>query len=210
MPSLTNRFRKLKERRKLEGSGDFSSTSNSSLAEPPTSLASNKQQIVTVSSSDGPQSIQTPPHSVVDDTTEKYGLFLVHPTNPAPDNEEGRLGCALDIIAVHGITGSAYDTWTHSNGTFWLKDLIPKDLPGARVFSYAYPAGVFCTFATGTIRSFARCLLESLRGERKSKEVCPLLIFYRNPLFQNTWTQKCILVSFYNSHILRYLIYTSF
>lgn len=170
MQSLTNPFRKLKDRRKLKGQRDLGSTSNSSLAEAPTSLAPNRQETVIASSSDGLRTIQTPPRSVVDDTTEKYGLFLIHPTNPAPKNEEGRLGYALDIVAVHGITGSAYDTWTHSNGTFWLKDLIPKDFPGARVFSYAYPADVFCSFATGTIRSFARSLLECLKGERRSEE----------------------------------------
>ncbi|KAH8745409.1 hypothetical protein BGZ57DRAFT_862505 [Hyaloscypha finlandica] len=170
MESLTNQFRKLKGRRKLKGQKDLGSTANSSLSEPPTNLASNRQETVIASSSDGPQTIPTPPRSVVDDATEKYGLFLIHPTNPAPDNEEDRPGYALDIVAVHGITGSAYNTWTHSNGTFWLKDIIPKDFPGARVFSYAYPADVFCTFATGTIRSFATSLLEGLKGERRSKE----------------------------------------
>lgn len=205
-----NPLRKLKERRKLKGQRDLGSTSNSSLAEPPTNLASNRQETVIASSSDVPRIIQTPPPSVVDDTTEKYGLFLIHPTNPAPNNEEDRLGYALDIVAVHGITGSAYDTWMHSNGTFWLKDLIPKDFPGARVFSYAYPADVFCTFATGTIKSFARSLLEGLKGERRSKEVCPLFICQINPLLQNTSTQKNILVSFYISHILRSSVYPSF
>jgi hypothetical protein len=102
---------------------------------------------------------------------------LIHLTNIAPNNEEDRLGYDLDIITVYGITGSAYNTWTHNNGTFWLKDLIPKDFPGVRVFSYTYPADVFYTFATGTIRSFARSLLEGLKGERRSKEVCPLLIY---------------------------------
>jgi len=176
MQSLTKPFRKLKERRKLKGQRDLGSTSNSSLSESPINLASNRQETVTASPCDGSQTIQTPPCPVVDDTTDKYGLFLIHPINPAPDNEEDRLGYALDIVAVHGITGSAYDTWTHSNRTFWLKDLIPNDFPGARVFSYAYPADVFCTFATGTIRSFARSLLEGLKGERRSKEVCPLFI----------------------------------
>jgi hypothetical protein len=210
MESLTKPFRKLKERRRLKGQGDLSSTSNSSLAEPPTSLASNRQEAMIASSSDGPRTIQIPRRSAVDDTAEKYGLFLIHPTNPAPTNGEDRLGYALDIVAVHGITGSAYDTWTHNNGTFWLKDLIPEEFPGARVFSYAYPADIFCTFATGTIRSFARSLLEGLKGERRSKDVCPLFICYRNPLLQNTSTETNTLVSSCDSHIPRSSIYPSF
>ncbi|KAH6712631.1 hypothetical protein BKA61DRAFT_485684 [Leptodontidium sp. MPI-SDFR-AT-0119] len=89
---------------------------------------------------------------------------------PASDDDDDRVGNSLDIVAVHGITGNAYDTWIHGNGTFWLQDLIPKDLPGVRVFSYGYPADVFCTFATGTIDTFARSLLESLKRERRSKD----------------------------------------
>jgi hypothetical protein len=143
---------------------------------------------VIASLSDGPRTIQTPPRSVVDDATEKYRLFLIHPIYLALDNEKDMLGYAFDIIVVYGITGSAYNTWTHSNRTFWLKDLIPKNFLGARVFSYAYPVDVFCTFATGTIRLFIRSLLEGLKGKRRSKEVCPLFIYLRNLLLQNTST----------------------
>lgn len=77
----------------------------------------------------------------------------------------------MDIVAVHGITGDAYDTWTHDNGNFWLRDLVPKDLPGVRVFSYGYPAEVFCTFNTGNLDTYARSLLEGLKRERRKKEV---------------------------------------
>ncbi|PMD49359.1 uncharacterized protein K444DRAFT_549306 [Hyaloscypha bicolor E] len=102
--------------------------------------------------------------------TEKYGLFPLHPSVSAPGDVEDQETNSLDIVAVHGIMGDAYDTWTHDNGNFWLRDLIPKDLPGARVFSYGYPASVFCTFSTGTLDEYARDLLEKLKGERRKKE----------------------------------------
>jgi len=175
MNFIKKQTKKLKGGRKLKEEGDLGSTSNSSLAISPSNLAINRQETVIASSSDELRTIQSPHCSVVDDSTEKHGLFLIHLPNPASDEEE-RLGYAFDIVAVHGITGNAYDTWTHSNKTFWLKDFLPKDFPGARVFSYAYPADVFCTFATGSIRSFARSLLEGLRGERRSKDVCSLFI----------------------------------
>jgi len=57
------------------------------------------------------------------------------------------------------------------NGNFWLRDLVPKDLPGVRVFSYGYPAEVFCTFNTGNLDTYARSLLEGLKRERRKKEV---------------------------------------
>lgn len=78
---------------------------------------------------------------------------------------------ALDIIAVHGITGDAYDTWTHQNGALWLRDFLPKDFPGARVFSFGYDAEVFCSRNTGDIASFARTLLEDILRERQEEKV---------------------------------------
>lgn len=83
--------------------------------------------------------------------------------------------CALDIIAVHGITGDAYNTWRHENGTIWLRDLLPQDFPGARVFSFGYDARVFCSRSTGNIESFARTLLNDIQRERQEGKVISLL-----------------------------------
>jgi hypothetical protein len=104
---------------------------------------STEQQIDTGPSIDAQQTAHAAPHSsTLDrtiDRTEKYGLFQLHPPIRTPSDIEDRETNSLDIVAVHGITGDAYDTWTHDNGNFWLRDLIPKDLPGVRVFSYGYP-----------------------------------------------------------------------
>jgi hypothetical protein len=103
--------------------------------------------------------------------TEKYGLISLHSSISTPGDVEDQDTNPLDIVAIHGITGDAHDTWTHDNGNLWLRDLIPKDLPGVRVFSYGYPAEVFCTLSTGTLDTFARSLLEGLKRERRKKEV---------------------------------------
>jgi hypothetical protein len=81
----------------------------------------------------------------------------------------------LDIVAVHGITGDAYDTWTHDNGKLWLRDFLPEDFPGARVFSFGYDAEVFCSRSKGNIESFARSLLEGLTRERIEENVATLV-----------------------------------
>lgn len=91
--------------------------------------------------------------------------------------EERGIGSAsgsypVDIVALHGITGDAFDTWTAPNDILWLRDFLPQDLPGARVFSYGYDASVFFTRAAGDIDSFARTLLESIK-QRRSGEVSP-------------------------------------
>jgi hypothetical protein len=123
---------------------------------------------------DPPGTWQGPALDRANNRIEKYGLFPLHPPVNTLGDVEDQETYALDIVAVHGITGNAYDTWIHDNGNFWLRDLIPKDLPGVRVFSYGYPAEVFCTLSIGTLDTFARSLLEGLKRERRKKEVRPI------------------------------------
>ncbi|KAI0439883.1 hypothetical protein F4803DRAFT_529566 [Xylaria telfairii] len=47
---------------------------------------------------------------------------------------------SLDIVAVHGLNGHREKTWTAANSVHWLRDLLPKDLPGVRVLSWGYDA----------------------------------------------------------------------
>jgi hypothetical protein len=97
---------------------------------------------------------------------DKYGLF--------PLNEDNGLQAPkynVDIVAVHGLGGDAYTTWTHDNGTLWLRDSLLKDLPNARVFTYGYDSTFVFSRGTSTLRDFARALLEDVRSERRLSEV---------------------------------------
>ena len=78
---------------------------------------------------------------------------------------------AIDVVAVHGLGGDAYKTWTHANKTLWLKDFLPKDLPGARVFTFNYNSAFCFSRETGGLRTYARVLLECIRCERTRPEV---------------------------------------
>ena len=101
---------------------------------------------------------------------DKYGLILL--------NEDTGLQAPkynVDIVAVHGLGGHAYTTWTHDNGTLWLRDSLPKDLPSARVFTYGYDSTFVFSRGTSTLRDFARALLEDVRSERRLPEVCDSL-----------------------------------
>ncbi|KAL6158765.1 hypothetical protein ACJBU6_02866 [Exserohilum turcicum] len=46
----------------------------------------------------------------------------------------------VDIVAVHGLNGHRDKTWTATNGVQWLRDLLPNDIPNARVFCWGYNA----------------------------------------------------------------------
>ncbi|KAH0562180.1 hypothetical protein GP486_003124 [Trichoglossum hirsutum] len=102
--------------------------------------------------------------------TDKYGILSMHPQNPPFNDAGSEENYLLDIVAVHGITGDAYDTWTHENGKIWLRDFLPDDFPGARVFSFGYDARVFCSLGEGTVESYARSLLEGLTRERTEEK----------------------------------------
>jgi hypothetical protein len=110
-------------------------------------------------------------HHKTSPQNDKYGLFLLSPRTHSPGGVETEKTYLLDIVALHGITGDAYATWTHKNGNLWLRDILPKALPGARVFSFGYPAEVFFSLERGDLESSARSLLNDLKRERREKEV---------------------------------------
>lgn len=45
---------------------------------------------------------------------------------------------AVDIIGIHNFSGSPNDTWKTEEGTFWLRDLLPRDFKHARIFSFGF------------------------------------------------------------------------
>ncbi|KAI0188050.1 hypothetical protein EV127DRAFT_435338 [Xylaria flabelliformis] len=92
--------------------------------------------------------------------SERFGLFYVggSPVDPKQDNQY-----PVDIIAVHGLNGDAYTTWTHPNGMMWIKDILPSFIPGCRVYTYGYPSQVAFSSSFATVQEFSRGLLSSVR-----------------------------------------------
>lgn len=74
---------------------------------------------------------------------------------------------SVDLVAIHGLGGDLRDTWTHKNGTLWLRDLLPKSMPGARVYTYGYPSKVFLNRSVAGIREFSTYLLDALNLEMR-------------------------------------------
>lgn len=112
-----------------------------------------------------------PPPTEAVNRTQKYGLFPLNPLSSPSDNANVGEPYSVDIVAIHGITGDAFNTWTDPNGKLWLRDFLPNDLPGIRVFSFGYAAEVVCSLGTGDFDAYSRSLLEALKRQRREDEV---------------------------------------
>lgn len=127
------------------------------------------------------------------DRPYELGLFALHESG---DDARSTASCPVDFIAIHGINGNAYTTWQQKRRerkkgenkkgegkvgdnkkekdkekAFWLRDYLPEEFPGARVYTFGYDARVFFSLATGNIESFAKTLLEDIKAVRTKREV---------------------------------------
>ena len=129
-------------------------------------LPSNIPQISRPSSASA--SISTPPPN----PTETDGLIQL----AGPGKDAGSTDTYdFDVIAIHRLNGNPFNTWTYQKtdgNVFWLQELLPKALPGARIFTYGYDSRTFFSPSTGDISIYAKGLLDYVNLERRSKAVC--------------------------------------
>src|SRR5277367_1778039 len=76
------------------------------------------------------------------------------------------------IVAIHGLNGHRDKTWTAVNGVHWLRDLLPSDLPHARILCWGYDANthgerVSCQY----LYDHARSLVADLCLDRRLTNV---------------------------------------
>ncbi|KIM97100.1 hypothetical protein OIDMADRAFT_32133 [Oidiodendron maius Zn] len=63
----------------------------------------------------------------------------VHDLRSGSPTDPGSI--AIDLVAVHGLGGHAFNTWTHpDSGTFWIRDLLQDRLPPIRPIVFGYNA----------------------------------------------------------------------
>ncbi|EQB57904.1 hypothetical protein CGLO_01914 [Colletotrichum gloeosporioides Cg-14] len=87
---------------------------------------------------------------------------------------------SLDVIALHGMnlkgnSGHAENTWTHENGVNWLRSLLPRRLPFARILAFQYNAKVSSGSSIAGVKAQSINLLNCLKNARKMNETRPMI-----------------------------------
>lgn len=104
----------------------------------------------------------------------RWGLFILA-------NQPSSHAHAIDIIALHGLNGDYQRTWTRTlpSGAKvnWLQDLLPTQIPHARILSYGYNSAVQFSQSAASISAFADSFLEELLTWRRSavEETRPII-----------------------------------
>jgi len=78
---------------------------------------------------------------------------------------------AVDICFVHSLNGPSFSTWTAKSGTFWPRDILPKDVPHCRIFTCGYKISPLLTSVStiatlATLATLANTFLEELVESR--------------------------------------------
>ncbi|KAL2854560.1 hypothetical protein BJX68DRAFT_264460 [Aspergillus pseudodeflectus] len=95
-------------------------------------------------------------------------VCLTKPPNPEKHVEAK----AIDIVAVHGLSSEpGANAWQAPDGTVWLRDLVPKDIKGARVFAFNYDAQALFSGQQGSLESVAQILLGEVTSRRVSTRI---------------------------------------
>ncbi|EUC45530.1 hypothetical protein COCMIDRAFT_95224 [Bipolaris oryzae ATCC 44560] len=87
------------------------------------------------------------------------------------------------IVAVHGINGEPFTTWTDAGGSgnLWLRDFLPKAIPSSRIFTFGYTADFFSR-SDMNILDCARSLLAGLDSQRTDGDELRPLVFIGHSL----------------------------
>lgn len=135
---------------------------------------------------DSPGRAESEPETPQIPEPHPQGLHKLFPEDEHQPGPPGPQKYPVDIIAVHGLNGGSYSTWTHKpDKTLWLRDLLPSFLPGCRVYTYGYPSQIFSE-SFGRVHDFARRLLIEIRDLQDGSTTVRLSTFRMYPNISDT------------------------
>jgi hypothetical protein len=77
------------------------------------------------------------------------------------------------IVASTGLAGRAFGSWQHPNGTMWLRDLLPNDIKGIRIFLWGQRSKMEDSLSHLTTDNLQNTLIDDLLKikSRSNKQV---------------------------------------
>lgn len=145
---------------------------------------------------------------------ERHGLFRLHPPTGAykltscdvelvspiavreiePANE-------FSIVAIHGLSGHPFKTWTDKKDHLWLRDSLPEHVPRCRIMTYGYDSALKWSKSRMTLIDFAEDLLLRLKNSREGpQEQRRPLIFVCHSLGGVVLKQALVMASLYDEY----------
>ena len=77
------------------------------------------------------------------------------------------------IVAVHGLGGDPWETWTHTKTkTCWIRDFLPHDCKRARIITFGYDSALIAESLVQNIQNLAKQLMRHLDALRADCPVC--------------------------------------
>lgn len=72
----------------------------------------------------------------------------------------------VDIIAITGLAGHAFGSWSTANQRMWLRDFLPRDLPQARVLLYGYDSHIVNSQSRSILADFSSNFIAKFNAMR--------------------------------------------
>lgn len=118
-----------------------------------------------------PQQIRAGSHDQAPTRQNKLGCHVLYD----PSTE---LAAVVDVVFVHGLTGTSFNTWCRPEdgdvpAVHWPHDLLSKDIPDARIISFGYDAdvaGIWNPASTNCAANHAENLLGGVTRLRERTE----------------------------------------
>ena len=107
----------------------------------------------------------------LDDTTPIFPVIASAPNVPKQKIGLFELSASeceknIGVVAVHGLQGDAYKTWEHDNGSLWLRDFLPANIPNARIMTFGCDSTVAFSKSVAKIEDKALELLNHLSAKQ--------------------------------------------